>query len=85
MMMLLTLQLNKMELNNEELDFEFEQLNTFAQLNETNKGYIVETKNGLIGRTLHSDPLVNGKQPVYVENGKLLCEPGTLKLKGFID
>lgn len=74
-----------MELSEEELKFEFEQMNRFAMLKETNQGYIVETKNGLIGRTFHSDPLVNGKQPVYLEKGKLLCDPGTLKLKGFID
>lgn len=74
-----------MELSDEALEFEFEQLNRFSGLNQTNQGYIVETKNGLIGRTKHSDPLVNGKQPVYVENGKLLCDPGTLKIKGFID
>jgi len=74
-----------MDLSDEELEFEFEQLNTFAGLNSRNKGYLVETKNGLIGRTYHSDPLINGKQPVYLEKGKLLCDPGTLKLKGFID
>jgi len=73
-----------MELTEEELEFEFQQLNTFAGLNK-NQGYIVETKSGLTGRTLHSDPLVNGKQPVYTDKGKLLCDPATLKLKGFID
>lgn len=74
-----------MDLSDEALEFEFEQLNTFAGLNDAKKGYIVETKKGLIGRTFHSDPLVNGKQPVYVENGKLLCDPETLTVKGFID
>lgn len=73
------------ELSEEELEFEFEQCKTFAGLNDGKKGYIVETKKGLIGRTFHSDSLVNGKQPVYVENGKLLCDPQTLTVKGFID
>jgi hypothetical protein len=73
-----------MELSNEELEF-LKQMNRFAVLNETNQGYIVETKSGLVGRTFHSDPLVNGKQRVYTVTGNLLCDPGTLKLKGFID
>jgi hypothetical protein len=43
----------------------------------------------MIGRTYHRDDLVNGKQPVYVEKDgkelKLLCDPETLVVTGFID
>lgn len=60
-------------------------LNNFNVLNGTNKGYLVETKSGILGRTYHSDPLVNGKQRVYTLKGNMLCDPGKLKLKGFID
>ena len=52
-------------------------------------GYIVETKSGKIGRTYHDEALVNGKQPVHIEVGektvKMLCDPNTLKFKGFVD
>jgi len=52
----------------------------------TGKGYQVITQSGLEGRTYHEDGLVNGKQPVYLANGKrMLCTPGKLKLKGFVD
>lgn len=59
-------------------------------MNKKQSGYYVETKNGKFGRTYHSDPLINGKQPVYVRNDsgtfdKILCDPDTLKLKGYID
>lgn len=55
-------------------------------------GYIVETKDGKMGRTFHSKKFVNGKVPVYLEtspgiystNGTL-CDPRTLTHKGFID
>ena len=50
-----------------------------------NAGYLVETKNGIQGRTYHCEGLVNKKIIVHIENGKLLCVPDTLKLKGFID
>lgn len=54
-----------------------------------NSGYIVETKTGKVGRTYHNEPMVNGKQPVYIEVGektlKMLCNPTSLKLKGFVD
>lgn len=52
---------------------------------EAGPGYVVETKNGKIGRTYHRDELVNSKQVVYVDGKKLLCNPTTLKLRGFID
>ncbi|MDH6354699.1 hypothetical protein M2132_001028 [Dysgonomonas sp. PH5-45] len=55
-----------------------------------NSGYLVLTKSGLSGRTYHKDELINGKQPIYVkyENNKdlkLLCDPESLTVKGFID
>lgn len=57
--------------------------------NHSNSGYLVTTKTGLVGRTYHKDALINGKQPVYVEkDGKLLrmlCDPDSLILNGFID
>lgn len=64
-----------------------------------NPGMLVETKDGKIGRTFNADPLINGKVKVYLlneqtfnpkrdNNGvplKLLCNPSTLKIKGYID
>lgn len=53
------------------------------------KGFLVTTKKGLKGRTYHKDDLIGGKQPVYTEiDGKqvrLLCDPETLTINGFID
>ena len=52
-------------------------------------GYLVETKNGKQGRTYHRESLVNKKIVVYVEvEGKLikmLCDPKTIKIIGYID
>lgn len=48
-------------------------------------GHIVETAHGLVGRTYHRDAPVNGKQVVYVEGKKLLCDPAKLVVRGFID
>ena len=57
--------------------------------NQSNSGYLVTTKKGLTGVTYHKDDLVGGKQPVYTEiDGKqvrLLCDPETLIINGFID
>ena len=51
-----------------------------------NAGTLVETKNGVVGRTYSNENLINGKVRVYcVDGSKLLCAPQTLKLKGFID
>jgi hypothetical protein len=50
-----------------------------------NSGYLVETKTGLTGRTFHKDGLLKGKVIVHTTNGKLLCDPASLKIKGFID
>jgi len=48
-------------------------------------GQLVETKTGLTGRTYSHEGLINGKIRVYTDKGKLLCDPNTLTLKGFID
>jgi hypothetical protein len=52
-------------------------------------GYLVETKSGKKGRTYHRDKLLNGKMVVYSEvdgkEVKLLCDPQTIKIIGFID
>ena len=55
-------------------------------------GYLVVTKNGKKGRTYSSKGLINEKVPVYLEIKKhkysdkgILCDPETLKVKGFID
>lgn len=55
-----------------------------------NSGYLVETKNGIKGRTYHREGLVNKKTVVHIEteNGvdmKMLCDPKTLKIIGFTD
>lgn len=55
-----------------------------------NSGYYVETKTGKKGRTYHRDKKVNGKVIVYVESEaetiiKLLCDPQTVKIIGFVD
>jgi hypothetical protein len=63
------------------------------------RGYSVESAKGSRGRTMHSDKPINGKIPVYLykegtfdldsddkgEVIKLLCDPNSLKIKGFID
>ena len=52
-------------------------------------GYLVETKTGKKGRTYHRESLVNGKLIVYIEVDdkeiKMLCDPQTVKITGFID
>lgn len=48
-------------------------------------GYLVETSQGK-GRTFHSDDLVEGKLPVYLETGKkILCSLDKVKQIGFVD
>lgn len=52
-------------------------------------GYLVETKTGLKGRTYHREALIDGKQIVHVEKEgktmKMLCNPKTIEVTGFID
>lgn len=50
-----------------------------------NAGQIVETKSGLTGRIYNHEGLIKGKMRVYTQKGKLLCDPKTLKVTGFID
>lgn len=56
---------------------------------DKNPGYHVETKTGKVGRTYHKEGLVNNKMLVHIEeNGKtlkMLCDPNSLKITGFID
>lgn len=69
----------------EQQKFEMEQCEMFFGGGNRNSGQLVETKKGLSGRTYNHEELVNGKMIVHTENGKLLCDPKTLKLNGFID
>jgi hypothetical protein len=54
-----------------------------------NSGYIVKTKNGLVGRTYHIEKTVNNKTVVHVEKEgkfiKMLCDPNSLIIVGFAD
>lgn len=54
-----------------------------------NSGYQVKTKSGKTGRTYHREGLVNKKMIVHVKiddkTVKMLCDPDSLKLTGFID
>lgn len=55
------------------------------------RGYIVKTKTGRQGITYHDDPLINGKKPVHVtayckaDPTKILCDPTTLTVTGYVD
>jgi len=49
------------------------------------KGFSVKTKYGT-GRTKHSDKSIQGKLPVYLNDGrKILVSPKNIKITGFID
>lgn len=52
-------------------------------------GYLVETKTGKKGRTYHREGYIKGKAIVYIEEEgkkiKMLCDPDSLKITGFID
>ena len=54
-----------------------------------NSGYLVETKHGKQGRTYHREKLINKKTVVHINiDGnelKMLCEPKSLKIIGYID
>jgi hypothetical protein len=60
-------------------------LGFLSGIDKKGPGYIVKTKSGVIGRTYHSDAPVNGKQVVHTTEGKILCDPETLSITGFID
>lgn len=69
-----------------------EQINEIMQgvpENSKNAGLLVRTKKGLEGRTYHNQGLVNGKQPVYINNNgeeiRMLCSLDRLTIIGFID
>ena len=65
--------------------WDVEQLNRLANGNR-NAGKLVETKNGVLGRIYNHEESINGKVRVHCVDGKkLLCNPQTLTLKGFID
>lgn len=66
-------------------EWDIEQIERLANGGNKNAGMIVVTKTGLSGRTYSHEDYINGKIIVHVENGKLLCVPETLTLKGFID
>lgn len=66
-------------------EWDIEQLNRLVHGNK-NAGKLVETKKGVVGRTYNSDNFINGKVMVYCTDGKkLLCDPKSLKLIGYID
>jgi len=52
-------------------------------------GYLVKTKAGKEGRTYHREGLVNKKMVVHLEiDGKvvkMLCDPKTIEIIGFVD
>ena len=54
-----------------------------------NSGYLVKTKSGKEGRTYHREGLVNKKMVVHIDvNGKdvkMLCDPKTIEIIGFVD
>lgn len=54
-----------------------------------NSGYIVETKTGKTGRTYHREGLVNKKMVVHLDidgkDVKMLCDPKTITITGYID
>jgi len=54
-----------------------------------NSGYLVETQKGKEGRTYHREGLVNKKMVVHIEvdgkDVKMLCDPKTIKIIGFVD
>lgn len=62
-------------------------MKTFIKNNNPNNdsGYIVEVKLGR-GYTKNSDTPVNGKVPVYLDDGrKVLCSIENIKQLGFYD
>lgn len=62
-------------------------------MSKETSGYLVETKDGKTGRTFDNKEFVNGKVQVFLETetentflpSAILCDPKTLKIKGFIN
>lgn len=52
-------------------------------------GYLVETKTGKKGRTYHKEKKINKKTVVHIDvdgkDVKMLCDPESLKIIGYID
>jgi hypothetical protein len=52
-------------------------------------GYLVKTKSGKEGRTYHREGLVGKKMVVHVDidgkEMKMLCDPKTVEIIGYID
>jgi hypothetical protein len=52
-------------------------------------GYLVKTKTGKEGRTYHREGLVDKKMVVHVDidgkEVKMLCDPKTIEIIGYID
>lgn len=72
-------------MTDEEMEFDLRLMESFMGIPNKNAGRLVETKKGIEGRTYNHEDLINGKIRVYTSKGKFLCDPETLKLKGFID
>ena len=72
-------------MTDKEMEFDLRLMESFMGIPNKNAGQLVETKKGLTGITYNHEDLINGKIRVYTEKGKLLCNPNTLILKGFID
>ena len=72
-------------MTDEQMEFDLRLMESFMGIPNKNAGRLVETKTGLVGRTYNHEDLINGKIRVYTEESKLLCDPSTLKLKGYID
>jgi len=65
-------------------EWDVEQIKRICDGDKT-AGRLVLTKKGLLGRTFNHEDSVNDKTIVHVPGGKLLCDPQTLTLKGYID
>jgi hypothetical protein len=54
-----------------------------------NSGCLVETKGGKQGRTYHREGLINKKMIVHMEvdgkDVKMLCDPKSVKIIGYVD
>ena len=53
-------------------------------------GYLVKTKTGKEGRTFHREGLLNDKLIVHIETEdkkevKMLCDPQTVEIIGYVD
>ena len=65
-------------------EWDIEQINRICD-GDKQAGQIVLTKTGSIGRTFNHEEYINGKVIVHVSGGKLLCDPTTLILKGYVN